>query len=331
MNTDTALHVVVGTGQIGTHLAEHLLAKGRRVRVVSRRSGWSGAAGVEDVRGDVTDRTFIDSALSDAAVVYNVANPPRYDVWPEVLPALSRAIRDGAARAGARLVVLDNLYMVGVPAGGVIREDAPLAPCSKKGELRARLARELEEMVARGDLRATTGRASDFFGPGTLRAAIFGPRFFERLARGQSLEVFGDPDLPHAYSYAPDVAAGLAVLGTYEQATGGVWHLPAAWNGSTRALVERFAAAAGVTPRLRRVPGWLVGAVGLFNGEVGAAREMLYQWHVPYVLDDARLRAASGLAPTPIDDAVRATLGASAGFRAGPTARPATSPACDAA
>ena len=59
--------------------------------------------------------------------------------------------------------------------------------------------------------------------------------------------MFGDPDRLHAYSYTPDVARGLAVLGTHEEAFGKVWHLPAAHRGTTRQLVERFAAALGST------------------------------------------------------------------------------------
>jgi len=310
MNNSKALHVVIGAGQVGTVLATLLFASGHRVRVISRSSGWRGVAGVEDVRGDITDREFSDAALAGASVVYNVVNPPRYDVWADVLPPLSRAVRNATGRAGARLVELDNLYMYGVPPDGVLREDTPLSPCSKKGELRAALAHELAESVARGDVRATTGRASDFFGPGTARTVVFSPRFFERLGRGRAVDVFGNPDLPRAYSYVPDVAAGLAVLGERDVPNGSVWHLPTAWNGTTRELIERFAAALGQAPRLRRIPNWLIGAAGVFNGEIGAACEMLYQWETAYVLDDSRFRTAFGVEPTPIDAAVRATLDA---------------------
>ncbi len=48
----------------------------------------------------------------------------------------------------------------------------------------------------------------------------------------------GNPDLPHTYSYVPDIAAGLATLGTDARAMGQVWHLPGPPTGTTRALLD---------------------------------------------------------------------------------------------
>jgi hypothetical protein len=104
------------------------------------------------------------------------------------------------------------------------------------------------------------------------------------------------------------VAEGLAVLGSNEAAVGRAWHLPTAWNGSTRALVERFASAAGRAPKLFRVPTWLLRFAGLFAGEIGAFAEMIYQWETPYALDDSAFRSTFGVGPTPIDVAVAETL-----------------------
>lgn len=301
------LHVVVGAGQVGQKLARILLGKGKRVRMV-RRSEGGRIDGVEWARGDVSDASFVEVAFEGASVVYNCANPARYSGWDAVLPALSTGIREGAARAKAKLVVLDNLYMYGRPAGGVMREDTPMEPCSKKGELRARLARELFEADARGDVRVACGRASDFFGAGTELASVFRSRLYKRLAAGRSAEVFGDPDLVHAYSYTPDVARGLAVLGEHDEAFGRVWHLPASHNGSTRELVEAFARALGQPARLSIVKRWMVSGLGLFSSEIGAVAEMLYQWEVPYGLDDSAFRKAFGVGATPVERAVRETL-----------------------
>ncbi len=314
------VHVVVGAGQIGPEVARRLVKGGHRVRMVRRSGGGDDVPGVEWARGDITDRAFVDGAFANAAVVYNTANPARYDRWDELLPPLLTSIREGAGRAGARLVQLDNLYMYGRPKNGVLREDTPIEPCSKKGELRARLARELFAAHERGDVEVACGRAGDFFGPGTGRnSTVLGAPFFERLRRGQSAMVFGDPDLPHAYSYSRDVAEGLVVLGREPAAAGKVWHLPVAWNGTTREIVARFAEAAGQKPRLFRLPTWLLRIVGLFMGEAGALAEMIYQWETPYRLDDSAFRAAFGVSATPIDQAVRETLDAM-GFAAAPAA-----------
>lgn len=299
------LHVIFGAGQIAPLLAQELLARGRRVRMV-RRGEPGKLPGVEWARADATDLAAASGAARGAAVVYDCTNPAHYHRWEELLPPLKRGVREAAARAGARLVVLDCLYMYGRPERAPFDEDAPLNPCSRKGELRAMLARELFEAHARGEVRATSGRASDYFGP-NVPTAVLGEQLAARLAAGKAVRVWGDPDQAHSYSYGPDVARGLAVLGAHPEADGRAWHLPVAWQGTTRGLVEAVAAALGKPGRISAVPDWLLRALGLVIPVAGAVAEMTYQWKVPYQLDDRRFRAAFGVEPTPADRAVAET------------------------
>lgn len=304
----SALHVVLGAGQVGRPLARRLAAQGHRVRVVRRGEPVELGVDVEWARGDVLDASFLDRALRGATVVYHCANPDRYDRWEELLPPLSSAILGGAARAGSRLVVLDNLYMYGMtPPGERLSEASPVAPRSRKGELRARLAQELLDAHGRGDVQVAIGRASDFFGPGCTQTAVFGDRFLTRLRSGASIQLLGNPDMPHAYSYVEDVAEGLAALGADERGLGQVWHLPVAFSGSTRELVQLFGRAMGRALKVSRVPLWALRLIGLFDGQAGAAVEMVYQWESPFLVDDRRFRERFALEPTPVDAAVAAT------------------------
>jgi nucleoside-diphosphate-sugar epimerase len=252
MSAQQELNVVVGAGQVGLPLAERLVARGRRVRVIKRGPPIERLQGVEWARGDVTDRAFIDTAFRGASVVYNCANPANFQ-WTDLLLPLARSIREAAGRAGARLVVLDSIFMYGRPRGGVLTEDHPHQPCSRKGELRALLVRELFDAHARGDVRATAGYAGDFYGPtASHQSPLLGRRFLATLRRGRPMRVFGDPDAPHACAYIPDVAEGLATLGENEKALGRAFHLPMSWNGSIRELMTKFALAARRPLRLLR-------------------------------------------------------------------------------
>jgi nucleoside-diphosphate-sugar epimerase len=322
--TPSPLHVVFGAGQIGGLLAAQLLAAGHRVRQVRRGPAGAARPGLEWLRGDATDPRFTTEAARGAAVVYDCTNTLDYHRWEERLPPLRAAIREGAARAGSRLVVLECLYMVGRPDRTPFDEDQPLAPCSRKGEVAARLTRELFEAHARGDVRATAGRAADFFGPG-VRWALLGDNLLDAARAGRPAMMGGDPDQPHGYAYAPDVARGLAALGAGEAAPGKVWHLPLAWRGTTRQLVSALgkellrqggaahperggARRRGVEGlRIRGVPDLVFRAAGLLDRRLGAAREMTYQWKLPYVLDDRRIREAFGVAATPAEVAVAET------------------------
>jgi nucleoside-diphosphate-sugar epimerase len=307
MTLPPQLHVVVGAGQVGRLLGLRLLTRGHRVRIIRRAPPFSETGSLEWACGDAGDPGFADQAFRGAHTVYHCANPASFR-W-EGLARLARTIRTSAARAGARLVVLDNLFMYGRPREGLLSEDHPHRPCSRKGELRARLAGELFEAHARGEVRATAGYAGDFFGAtATDQSAVFGTRFFAALRRRRRALVLGDPDQPHAYGYLPDVAEGLAILGTSDAALGRPWHLATSWNGSTRALMERFAAALGQPPRLLPVPRAALRLAGLFNRTLREAAELTYQWEGPYCLDDRRFRATFAMEPTPIEVAVAETL-----------------------
>src|SRR5688572_16148085 len=122
-----ALHVVLGSGQIGARLVELLLARGHRVRAVRQRaSDAPPREGLERVHGDIRDAAFAESSARGATVVYDCLNPP-YHRWPELLIPLARGALHAARTAGAKLVALDNLYAYGRP-NGPMNEDTPIAP-----------------------------------------------------------------------------------------------------------------------------------------------------------------------------------------------------------
>jgi nucleoside-diphosphate-sugar epimerase len=301
MSPMSELHVILGAGQVGTVLARELLATGARVRQVRRGPAGASRPGLEWRSGDISDLAFAEQATRGASVVYDCVNPA-YDKWPELLPAMRRGVVHGAIRSGAVLVQLDNLYMYGAP-DRPITEDSPIHPQSRKGALRAALAEETLEASRRGVLRVAIVRASDFYGPAFLAASLFGPHFYERVLAGKAALCQGDPDVPHSYSYGPDVARGMIRLGRAgDDVLGQVWHLPVAPAEPTRVTMARFGRAAGVDVRVQRLPDWVLRAAGVFAPVLREVAEMTYQWKKPFVLDDSKWRARFGSGATPLDE-----------------------------
>lgn len=301
-NQAQPLHVVLGGGQIGDRVADILAQRGRQVRVVQRTARQESRPNVRRVTGDITDLAFAERATEGASVVYDCMNP-QYHQWAELLLPMGAAAVHGATKAGASLVALDCLYMYGAP-NGPMREDSPRNPCSKKGELRVKLEELRVAADQRGDVRIAIGRASDFFGT-DLPNSLFSPRFWQRLFADKTLECPGNPDLPHSYTYADDVARALVTLGERPEALGQIWHLPTSSSESTAALFERVANAVGKRARVSAIPQWLWHVAGVVSPMMRAAAEMTYQWKVPYVIDDSRFRTAFGVSATPVDVAVR--------------------------
>jgi len=306
---DRALHVVFGSGQVGPLLARRLAGSGHRVRVV-RRSEGPVPEGAEAFRGDATDPGFCTEAARGASVVYHCMNPAAYDrrEWARLVPRFAENLVAAAGRAGALLVVLDNLYMLGRTSGRPMDEETPVNPCSAKGEIRARAAEAILSAHRRGEVRTITGRASDFYGPGGV-GTYFGPQFWRPALAGKAVPMVVNPDTPHAYHYLGDVAAGLAALGSAgDDSLGRAWMLPCAPAETTRAMVERFASGLGRPIRLLRVPGLALRALGLFSPILRELAEMSYQWDEPFVVDDRRFRARFGFGATPLEDGARETM-----------------------
>jgi len=302
------LHVLFGAGQVGEPLARILLRRGKQVRIVKRSAGGV-PQGAALLQGDASDLNFCVQAARGASTVYHCINPPYYArVWAELLPRYLENLIASAARTGARLVVLDNVYMLGRPQGKALDEDSLVRPCSRKGEIRASAAERLWEAHRRGDIRATSGRASDFYGPGGTLTHL-GDQFWRPVIAGKRGRVVVNPDAVHTYHYIPDVAAGLATLGMAEDdAYGRPWMLPCAPAETMRALVARFSRHLGRQITLARMPRSVLKIASLVAPFLREIDEMLYQWEEPFVISDARFRARFKQGPEDVDRAAMDTV-----------------------
>jgi nucleoside-diphosphate-sugar epimerase len=213
-----------------------------------------------------------------------------------------------AEASGAVLVVLSNLYGYG-PVDGKITEDLPLVATGPKGRVRAQVWEQARELHAQGRLRTVEARASDFFGPGVTDGGHLAGRVLPPLLRGRTVQVMGDPDTPHSWTYLPDVARTLVRLAGEEQSWGRAWHVPTAPPQSIRAMVEKLGKQAGV-PRVpvRQLPPVLLRVLSVFSTLLRELGEVRYQFTRPFVVDSSAYTAAFGEEATPVDTQVEATV-----------------------
>ncbi len=265
------------------------------------------AEGTDWRAADATDLDAASDAAKGATVIYQCLNAP-YAQWPELFPPLQRGVLAAAERTGALLVSLENLYGYGPTAGRPMTEDLPLAATTVKGRTRAAMTAELLAAAEAGRVRIAIGRASDFFGAGVTQGSTLGERVFGNALAGRRADFIGNPDLPHTYSYVPDIAAGLVTLGTDARAAGQIWHLPGPRTVTTRALLDLVAVQVGHPVGVRVVPKPVLRVLGLINPMMRGLAEMSYQFDEPFVLDTSRYESAFGAAGTPLANAIAATV-----------------------
>jgi nucleoside-diphosphate-sugar epimerase len=120
--------------------------------------------------------------------------------------------------------------------------------------------------------------------------------------------VMGNPDMPHTYTFIPDIGENLVRLGERDDALGRIWHLPSPETHTTRDVVALVYQAAGTHPRLRVTPAPLMRALGLVNRTVREINEMRYEFDEPFIVDASRAETELGLRATRLADAVEQTV-----------------------
>jgi nucleoside-diphosphate-sugar epimerase len=307
MAISSGLHVVLGaTGGVGQRIARMLADQGAQVRAVNRGGHpVEGAATVEVKAADLTNRESALAACQGASVVYHCAGAP-YSQWATVFPVMLDNIIAAASDTGATLVYTDNCYMYS-PSAQPLTEDSPQQPITRKGKLRKQLADMLLAAHTQGRIRATIGRASDFYGPG-VRSSMVGEQVFGAIVRGKRVPWLGKLAVPHAFSYVDDFARGLITLGAHDQALGQVWHIPAAPALTGREFLGLAGDAAGARVRPLPISGTMMRVLGLTTPVLRETRELLYEYNEPYLFDGGKYTSAFGGAPTPHQEAMRQTV-----------------------
>lgn len=300
-----ALHLIVGAGPVGSATARLLADRGERVRLVTRRGGGPAHPGVERIAADATDAGRLAELATGAAALYNCANPA-YHRWTTDWPPLAGAMLAAAERSGAVLATVGNLYGYG-PVDAPMTESTPLRPNSVKGQVRVRMWTDALAAHRAGRVRVTEVRGSDYLGAGAQ--SMLTMLVLPRVAAGKRALVPADLDAPHSWTYVGDVARTLVAVAGDERGWGRPWHVPSPPAVSIRELAARAAALAGApAPRLARMPGPVFRLGGLFDPTAKEMREMAYQFDRPFLLDATATTATFGIDPTPLDDALAATL-----------------------
>ena len=299
--------ILGANGVIGNELSKLLPQYTDKVRQVSRHPERVNVSD-ELFAADLLDPKAVSEAVKGSEVAYLVAGL-KYDaaVWAEQWPKVMHNAMEACKRHGAKLVFFDNVYAYG-SVKGVMTEDTPYNPCSRKGEVRARIATALMDEVKRGALQAMIVRAADFYGPGAALSFTH-VSVFERLKAGKAPQWMGDPRAVHSFTYTPDAAKSLAVLGNTPGAYGQVWHALTSHEPITSEEFVRLACdLAGVPFKLQVAPRWMLGLMGLFVPVLRESMEMLYQFEHDYRFDSGKVERVLGLKATSYRDGIQATL-----------------------
>jgi nucleoside-diphosphate-sugar epimerase len=255
---------------------------------------------------DAKDFRQIDGAVKGSDVLYvTIGFEYSHKVWQQVWPGFMEAVIMACKKHGTKLVFFDNMYLYSRDSVPFMTEEAEINPPGKKGRVRARLHEMIMNEVNKGELTALIARAADFYGPYNKNSAIQ-IMAADNLRKGKKAQAFGNPDKVHTYTYTPDAAKAVAILGNTEDAFNQVWHLPTTNERlSNRDWINLIAKELGKEPKIQVVPVWMVKLIGLFVPIMSEFPEMIYQYEQDYVFDSTKFETRFTFKPTAPHEGVK--------------------------
>ncbi len=301
--------ILGSSGAIGTVLAKELKNYTDKIRLVSRNPA---AINNDDelYPANLKDYSTIDGAVAGSEVVYLVVGF-EYDikVWRTVWPEVVSHVIEACAKHKAKLVFFDNVYMYDIKAIPHMTEDSPMNPPSKKGAVRKQLVEMIFKAVEAGRIQALIARAADFYGPKNETSFLI-ETIAKPLKQGKRATILGAADKKHSYTYTPDAAKAVAILGNTPDAYNQIWHMPTHRDTLTqKEWLELFAQELKIDkPRFNVIPKWMIGLMGIFVPFMRETHEMLYQFTRDYFLDSSKFEKRFDFKPTPYDEGARETV-----------------------
>lgn len=301
--------VTGATGFTGGQLALRLQKQGDQVRAVVRdpaKATHLKAAGIEVVRGDLTDRQSMAAAVAGMDVVYNIGALYRTAglkesvyraVNADAVPMIIECAKDAGVR---RVVHCSTVGVHGDVEHPPANEDAPLRPGDVYQETKV-LGEQLgRDASARTGVELVIARPSGIYGPGDRR--LF--KLFGGVARGRFL-FLGDGEIFYHLTHVDDLSDGFRLCATVPGAAGRTYLLAGGEVTTLNEIVKLTAELAGVKPPARHWPVWPFWVAGAaceavcapFGIEPPIFRRRVDFFTKSRAFDISRARAELGFAP----------------------------------
>ena len=206
--------VTGATGKVGFAIANALLERGDRVRALVRdltRAAGILPAGIEPIRGDVTDAGSLAAAVEGCELVFNSMGMPEQwvrdeSIFDRVNAVGSAEVARAAKRAGVRRFVHTSTHDVFHADTGGRFDETTLADYPK-GTAYERSKQHAEELVLaeRDGMEVVILNPSGVYGPTPSPTPSFENSIFEPVVRKRLPAV---PPGGTGYAYVEGVAAG---------------------------------------------------------------------------------------------------------------------------
>lgn len=302
-----AFYTILGAnGTIANALIPVLKREKVTIRLVSRNP--RSVDGTETMKADMLKKDEVFRAVNGSDIVYlTIGLQYNAKIWAKEWPVIMQNVIDACKAADAKLIFFDDAYMYG-KTDGIITENSPYNAISKKGKIRAGIARMLEKEMQQGTIKAMIARAVDFYGPGITDKSAPGVYVFSNLKKGKRAMWPVNANVSRSFNYVPDAAEALWLLANRDDAFGQIWHLPSALPAPTgKEFVKIAARYMGGSRKVIVLPKWTFKIIGWFNPFMREAYELIYQDEYSFIFSSDKFEKAFDFTPTSYEEGIKRT------------------------
>ena len=301
-------HIILGAGgAISRVLTKELLSDNQKIKLAARN--FKVIESFESVRTDLLNFNEVNNIIEDFSTVYLVAGLT-YSIktWNEQWPKIMRNVVEACMAKNSKLIFFDNVYAYG-KVNGVMTEETPIKPSSKKGEVRAGLLKYLHEEIRKKNITALIARAADFYGPYTEKTSGISISVLDRMLKGKKAQWFCNAKAKHSFTNTGDCGKALYLLSKNESNFNQTWHMPTASPAKTgEELIKIAAEKLNVKPDYTVLKKWMFKLLGTFNPLIRELTEMLYQYEDDYIFDSSKFEKKFNFTPTPYEQGIEESI-----------------------
>jgi nucleoside-diphosphate-sugar epimerase len=303
------MQTILGAGgAIAVPLAKELMKYTDKVRLVSRNPKKVNESD-ELFAANLTDTNRVNEAVAGSEIVYLTAGLEyKIKVWRRDWPVIMQNVINACLAHHCKLVFFDNVYAYAPDEIPHMTEESRIDPATKKGKVRAQLLQMLFDAIQSKGLTALVARSADFYGPG-VKDGFLNIALIDKFKANKKAFWQSDASRIHSFTYTPDAARAVALLGNAPDAYNQTWHLPTCaekWTGMD--FINHIAETLGVKPNYFILSKGLIVITGIFFPMIKELKEMQYQNDQDYFFDSSKFEKRFSFTPTRYKDGIEEVL-----------------------
>jgi nucleoside-diphosphate-sugar epimerase len=159
-----------------------------------------------------------------------------------------------------------------------------------------------------GKLQGCIARSADFYGYISANKSLLLDMVIKKMAIGKMPQWFYTVDKKHSFSYIPDIAEALHILGTSDKSWGQIWNVPTAPAMTLAEIIALINHLVHKHLKPQVLNEFMTAILRMFIPALAEMKELKYQLVQDYILDSSKFEKAFSFTPTAMEEGLETVI-----------------------